>query len=303
MENILENIKESFINNTIIENDLLLKYIIFRIYELKINNNIQCVCVSNRNSSEYVPLNGRINLNPNEIFQTDKGAIKIDKIINKYELKTQRVKNNNKINIYNIFSINHELYHPYQEKYYTKDIILDSDNFDAWYTAIIQKSLLIDIIDENIFENYYYNKFHNYFYCEYNANILSFIETLKFINSFDIKELNKLIILFNKLLAQTIIESYTDILNKKKYSTPYNNMIFMYNELKSILTKEDIEYEIIKKMNNIFKILKDVKKPYNQIERLKLGLNINEKTYHYILDISKGKNKTLNLFNDIYNIN
>ena len=140
-----------------------------------------------------------------------------------------------------------------------------------------------------------YDKYHDFFFSEYDADINSFINTLNFINGLNIDEINANIEKFNMLIAQTILRRYKNVHNKRKFSTPYENFLDLYNYINRNL-------KISASLTKYIDEFKEFSIPSSQIERLKLGLDLDFYTYEYLTLVSKKKHKTLNLFNDIMNL-
>lgn len=223
----------------------------------------------------------------------------LEHIITKKEQKTGRLKDLNKVNLYNFFVINHEIEHANQIKLLNT---LDPDeHLDDLYTIWRYLLLIKDVLLENnsiiYFNDMPYNNYHDYYISEYDANINSYINTLNFLNNLNIKEIETNIKGFNMLIAKNLLYLYRDIENKRKLSTPSKNFIKLHNHVRRLLESRNIYNP-----ENFFDIYRGIEKPSLQIERLKLGFQISKDTYEYLTLVSKEKHKTLNLFNDIMNL-
>lgn len=223
----------------------------------------------------------------------------LEHIITKKEQKTGRLKDLNKVNLYNFFVINHEIEHANQIKLLNT---LDPDeHLDDLYTIWRYLLLIKDVLLENnsiiYFNDMPYNNYHDYYISEYDANINSYINTLNFLNNLDIKEIETNIKGFNMLIAKNLLYLYRDIENKRKFGTPSTNFIKLHNHIRKLLQERNIYNS-----ESFLNIYKGIEKPSKEIDRLKLGFQISKDTYKYLTLVSKEKHKTLNLFNDIMNI-
>lgn len=242
-----------------------------------------------------------ITINPNEILYENgiKGIPDLVNVISRKEQRTGKLKDKNNYNLYNYFVINHEIEHASQVKLLNT---LDPDEhlnepYVIWRYLLLLKDILLENNSIIYFNDMPYNTYHDYYISEYDANINSYINTLNFINSLDLKEINKNIEKFNMIIAKNLLYLYRDIENKRKFSPPSKNFIKLHNHIRKLLKNRNIYNP-----ENFFDIYKGIEKPSSQIERLKLGFQISKDTYKYLTLVSKEKHKTLNLFNDIMNI-
>ena len=283
-------IRKNFVDRSFIDEITFLEYIKDEIKKRGLESHIKKVNFDENGVNEYNAQEKCIIINLNDILY--KSDNNIDNMITKREQKAGIINDMNNVNIYNLYVINHELEHANQTKFML-DKKKDTDYLKLKYALIIKDILLID----NIFSfkgRELYDRYHDIFFSEYDADINSFINTLNLINGFNIDEMDDNIQKFYMLIAQIILRRYKNMHNKRKFSTPCENFLDLYNyidrELK-ISTRYIDEFK-----NNKFRI------PFSQIERLKLGVDISEDTYEYLTLVSKNKHKTLNLFNDIMNL-
>lgn len=242
-----------------------------------------------------------ITINPNEILYENgiKGIPDLVNVISRKEQRTGKLKDKNNYNLYNYFVINHKIEHASQVKLLNT---LDPDEhlnepYVIWRYLLLLKDILLENNSIIYFNDMPYNTYHDYYISEYDANINSYINALNFINSLDLKEINKNIEKFNMIIAKNLLYLYRDIENKRKFSPPSKNFIKLHNHIRKLLKNRNIYNP-----ENFFDIYKGIEKPSSQIERLKLGFQISKDTYKYLTLVSKEKHKTLNLFNDIMNI-
>lgn len=291
----MDKMVNNLIDGFFISEEELIEYIKFCIKEEKLEDIINNVTIGYQKSSYYDSINLALNINIKDILIKKQGIDKwirtTDSLINFFQRRTGIINNVNLINMYNIQSINHELRHAYQNK-------LDFSNIDDWYTALIKKDLILMYMDENFFNNFFYEQFHDFFFSEYDANIYGYIKTLNFLNSIKSSKLYSDITLLNKIIAQNIIDLYKDMDNKRKLSYPSKNMLKLYKYIKIFLIDHNEKFDI----NQDFSKLRSIEKPKEEFERLKLGLSLKKETLEYIYDLSTSKKKTLNLFEDIKSI-
>lgn len=284
-------IKENFLDKSFIDEVIFLEYIKAEIKKRGLENIIKRVNFDKDGINEYNMQKECITINLNDILY--KSNNNIENMITRKEQKTGIINDQNNVNIYNLYIINHELEHVSQAKIISesKD---DTDYLKLRYALLLKTLLLID----NIFtfkNRETYDKYHDFFFSEYDADINSFINTLNFINGLNIDEINANIEKFNMLIAQTILRRYKNVHNKRKFSTPYENFLDLYNYINRDL-------KISANLTKYIDEFKEFSIPSSQIERLKLGLDIDFYTYEYLTLVSKKKHKTLNLFNDIMNL-
>lgn len=297
----LEEIKKCILNKDYITDEMYIDYIINEVINRDLIEYIKEVEFDDDKQCTFNYEEKLITINPNEILyeNANKDMPSLEHIITKKEQKTGRLKDLNKVNLYNFFVINHEIEHANQIKLLNT---LDPDeHLDDLYTIWRYLLLIKDVLLENnsiiYFNDMPYNNYHDYYISEYDANINSYINTLNFLNNLNIKEIETNIKGFNMLIAKNLLYLYRDIENKRKLSTPSKNFIKLHNHVRRLLESRNIYNP-----ENFFDIYRGIEKPSLQIERLKLGFQISKDTYEYLTLVSKEKHKTLNLFNDIMNL-
>ena len=296
----LEEIKKCILNKDYITNEMYIDYIISEVINRDLIEYIKEVEFDDK-ICEFNNQEKLITINPNEILYENgiKGIPDLVNVISRKEQRTGKLKDKNNYNLYNYFIINHEIEHANQVKLLNR--LNPKEHLNEPYVIWRYLLLLKDILLENnsiiYFNDMPYNTYHDYYISEYDANINSYINTLNFINSLDLKEINKNIGKFNMIIAKNLLYLYRDIENKRKFSPPSKNFIKLHNHIRKLLKNRNIYNP-----ENFFDIYKGIEKPSSQIERLKLGFQISKDTYKYLTLVSKEKHKTLNLFNDIMNI-
>ena len=297
----LEEIKKCILNKDYITDEMYIDYIINEVINRDLIEYIKEVEFDDDKICEFNNQEKLITINPNEILYENgiKGIPDLVNVISRKEQRTGKLKDKNNYNLYNYFVINHEIEHASQVKLLNT---LDPDEhlnepYVIWRYLLLLKDILLENNSIIYFNDMPYNTYHDYYISEYDANINSYINALNFINSLDLKEINKNIEKFNMIIAKNLLYLYRDIENKRKLSTPSKNFIKLHNHVKKLLKSKNIYNP-----ENFFDIYKGIEKPSSQIERLKLGFQISKDTYKYLTLVSKEKHKTLNLFNDIMNI-
>ena len=297
----LEEIKKCILNKDYITDEMYIDYIINEVINRDLIEYIKEVEFDDDKICEFNNQEKLITINPNEILYENgiKGIPDLVNVISRKEQRTGKLKDKNNYNLYNYFVINHEIEHASQVKLLNT---LDPDEhlnepYVIWRYLLLLKDILLENNSIIYFNDMPYNTYHDYYISEYDANINSYINTLNFINSLDLKEINKNIEKFNMIIAKNLLYLYRDIENKRKLSTPSKNFIKLHNHVKKLLKSKNIYNP-----ENFFDIYKGIEKPSSQIERLKLGFQISKDTYKYLTSVSKEKHKTLNLFNDIMNL-
>lgn len=293
MWGLMDKIKYIIKNNNYLLPDDLLRFIETIFSNSNLKQYISDIVIDSNIESSYTNY-GEFSINPNELwYLTGKkyNTRNESRLITNREKKYNYSKNPNRVNLFNIFVIYHEFRHVYQLNALSN---IDK-SINDWYTGLLYKDLITGEIDNKI-NQIFYKSYHDYFFSEYDANINGYINTLNLFNSFDISELNKLIKLFNKMIATNLIYLYRDMNDTKKVSTPNLNMLKLYRSLYRIINEG--EKELLISVNN----LKSIDKPKEEIKRLELGFSLKKETMKYIYNISKGKDKTLNLFDDIKNM-
>ena len=297
----LEEIKKCILNKDYITDEMYIDYIINEVINRDLIEYIKEVEFDDDNICEFNNQEKLITINPNEILYENgiKGIPDLVNVISRKEQRTGKLKDKNNYNLYNYFVINHEIEHASQVKLLNT---LDPDEhlnepYVIWRYLLLLKDILLENNSIIYFNDMPYNTYHDYYISEYDANINSYINTLNFINSLDLKEINKNIEKFNMIIAKNLLYLYRDIENKRKFSPPSKNFIKLHNHIRKLLKNRNIYNP-----ENFFDIYKGIEKPSSQIERLKLGFQISKDTYKYLTLVSKEKHKTLNLFNDIMNI-
>lgn len=288
-------IKKSLEEKKILTNDKILNYMYQRKDEEDIGGYINSLTLS-KIGSYYNSINGDLGIDVRDIFYNRFRKIPdINSIINIWQRLLIKPIDANVLNLYILFSINHEVMHAIQQKIICEE---PNDDFNKLQKALLIKDEEFKSIDENYFYNFFYKQFHDYFFSEYNANINSYIETLYLVNSFNIKELRPIIKKYNNLIARHILYLYHEIYNPSKVTNPCKNFRFICNYIKNFseINKQDIN------ISNNFSSIKTINKPNNDFDRLRLGLNISKNAIKYIEDVSSGKEKTLNLFENIRTI-
>lgn len=297
----LEEIKKCILNKDYITNEMYIDYIISEVINRDLIEYIKEVEFDDDKICEFNNQEKLITINPNEILYENgiKGIPDLVNVISRKEQRTGKLKDKNNYNLYNYFVINHEIEHASQVKLLNT---LDPDEhlnepYVIWRYLLLLKDILLENNSIIYFNDMPYNTYHDYYISEYDANINSYINALNFINSLDLKEINKNIEKFNMIIAKNLLYLYRDIENKRKFSPPSKNFIKLHNHIRKLLKNRNIYNP-----ENFFDIYKGIEKPSSQIERLKLGFQISKDTYKYLTLVSKEKHKTLNLFNDIMNI-
>lgn len=297
----LEEIKKCILSKDYITDEMYIDYIISEVINRDLIEYIKEVEFDDYKMCSFNNQEKLITINPNEILYENgiKGIPDLVNVISKREQKTGKLKDKNSYNLYNYFVINHEIEHASQVKLLNT---LDPDEhlnepYIIWRYLLLVKYILLENNSIIYFNDMPYNTYHDYFISEYDANINSYINTLNFINSLDLKEINKNIEKFNMIIAKNLLYLYRDIECKRKISTPSKNFIKLHNHIRKLLKNRNIYNP-----ENFFDIYKGIEKPSSQIERLKLGFQISKDTYKYLTSVSKEKHKTLNLFNDIMNL-
>lgn len=276
-------------NNKFITEEVLLDYLEKRIDEEKLDNFVTCITLDKSRDNGYNPSENSININPNEILfpNVDKKMPDINWLLCKREKRSYKIKNPNTVNVYNLMSINHELNHASQKS------IIESKNNDL-KKAFIIKDVLLTMYDICYFKSFYYKKYHDYFYKEYDANISSYITVINMLNNYNLKSINKLLIESNNIIAKHIIHLYKDLDNDHKYTTPVCNMKKLYDHIVKTALNHNVDLTDGYNFNGF-----NFSKPNSNIDKLKLGINIDKDTYNYIKNVSDNKEKTLNLFKEI----
>ena len=297
----LEEIKKCILSKDYITDEMYIDYIISEVINRDLIEYIKEVEFDDYKMCSFNNQEKLITINPNEILYENgiKGIPDLVNVISKREQKTGKLKDKNSYNLYNYFVINHEIEHASQVKLLNT---LDPDEhlnepYIIWRYLLLVKDILLENNSIIYFNDMPYNTYHDYYISEYDANINSYINTLNFINSLDLKEINKNIEKFNMIIAKNLLYLYRDIECKRKISTPSKNFIKLHNHIRKLLKNRNIYNP-----ENFFDIYKGIEKPSSQIERLKLGFQISKDTYKYLTLVSKEKHKTLNLFNDIMNL-
>ena len=297
----LEEIKKCILNKDYITDEMYIDYIINEVINRDLIEYIKEVEFDDDKICEFNNQEKLITINPNEILYENgiKGIPDLVNVISRKEQRTGKLKDKNNYNLYNYFVINHEIEHASQVKLlntFDPDEHLN-EPYVIWRYLLLLKDILLENNSIIYFNDMPYNTYHDYYISEYDANINSYINTLNFINSLNLKEINKNIEKFNMIITKNLLYLYRDIENKRKFSPPSKNFIKLHNHIRKLLKNRNIYNP-----ENFFDIYKGIEKPSSQIERLKLGFQISKDTYKYLTLVSKEKHKTLNLFNDIMNI-
>ena len=297
----LEEIKKCILNKDYITNEMYIDYIISEVINRDLIEYIKEVEFDDDKICEFNNQEKLITINPNEILYENgiKGIADLVNVISRKEQRTGKLKDKNNYNLYNYFIINHEIEHANQVKLLNRLNPKEHLNepYIFWRFLLLIKEVLLENNSIIYLKDMPYKVYHDYYISEYDANINSYINTLNFFNSLDIKEINKNIEEFNMIIAKNLLYLYRDIENKRKLSTPSKNFIKLHNHVRRLLESRNIYNP-----ENFFDIYRGIEKPSLQIERLKLGFQISKDTYEYLTLVSKEKHKTLNLFNDIMNL-
>lgn len=297
----LEEIKKCILNKDYITNEMYIDYIISEVINRDLIEYIKEVEFDDDKICEFNNQEKLITINPNEILYENgiKGIPDLVNVISRKEQRTGKLKDKNNYNLYNYFIINHEIKHANQVKLLNRLNPKEHLNepYIFWRFLLLIKEVLLENNSIIYLKDMPYKVYHDYYISEYDANINSYINTLNFFNSLDIKEINKNIEKFNMIIAKNLLYLYRDIENKRKLSTPSKNFIKLHNHVRRLLESRNIYNP-----ENFFDIYRGIEKPSLQIERLKLGFQISKDTYEYLTLVSKEKHKTLNLFNDIMNL-
>lgn len=296
----LEEIKKCILNKDYITDEMYIDYIISEVINRDLIEYIKEVEFDDDKICEFNNQEKLITINPNEILYENgiKGIPYLVNVISRKEQRTGKLKDKNNYNLYNFFIINHEIEHANQVKLLNRLNPKEHLNepYIFWRFLLLIKEVLLENNSIIYLKDMPYKVYHDYYISEYDANINSYINTLNFFNSLDIKEINKNIEKFNMIIAKNLLYLYRDIENKRKLSTPSKNFIKLHNHVRRLLESRNIYNP-----ENFFDIYRGIEKPSLQIERLKLGFQISKDTYDYLTLVSKEKHKTLNLFNDIMN--
>ena len=297
----LEEIKKCILNKDYITDEMYIDYIINEVINRDLIEYIKEVEFDDDKICEFNNQEKLITINPNEILYENgiKGIPDLVNVISRKEQRTGKLKDKNNYNLYNYFIINHEIEHANQVKLLNRLNPKEHLNepYIFWRFLLLIKEVLLENNSIIYLKDMPYKVYHDYYISEYDANINSYINTLNFINSLDLKEINKNIEKFNTIIAKNLLYLYRDIENKRKLSTPSKNFIKLHNHVRRLLESRNIYNP-----ENFFDIYRGIEKPSLQIERLKLGFQISKDTYEYLTLVSKEKHKTLNLFNDIMNL-
>lgn len=297
----LEEIKKCILNKDYITNEMYIDYIISEVINRDLIEYIKEVEFDDDKICEFNNQEKLITINPNEILYENgiKGIPDLVNVISRKEQRTGKLKDKNNYNLYNYFIINHEIEHANQVKLLNRLNPKEHLNepYIFWRFLLLIKEVLLENNSIIYLKDMPYKVYHDYYISEYDTNINSYINTLNFFNSLDIKEINKNIEKFNMIIAKNLLYLYRDIENKRKLSTPSKNFIKLHNHVRRLLESRNIYNP-----ENFFDIYRGIEKPSLQIERLKLGFQISKDTYEYLTLVSKEKHKTLNLFNDIMNL-
>lgn len=297
----LEEIKKCILNKDYITNEMYIDYIISEVINRDLIEYIKEVEFDDDKICEFNNQEKLITINPNEILYENgiKGIPDLVNVISRKEQRTGKLKDKNNYNLYNYFIINHEIEHANQVKLLNRLNPKEHLNepYIFWRFLLLIKEVLLENNSIIYLKDMPYKVYHDYYISEYDANINSYINTLNFFNSLDIKEINKNIEKFNMIIAKNLLYLYRDIENKRKLSTPSKNFIKLHNHVRRLLESRNIYNP-----ENFFDIYRGIEKPSLQIERLKLDFQISKDTYEYLTLVSKEKHKTLNLFNDIMNL-
>lgn len=237
----LEEIKKCILNKDYIIDEMYIEYIMSEVIDRDLTEYIKKVEFNDKKINSFNNLEKLITINHNYILQ--KGEIPdLANIISNREKKTGKLKNKNSYNLYNFFVINHEIEHASQVKLlYSIDPIEHlNEPYTFWRFLLLIREILLEDNSITYLKDMPYSVYHDYFISEYDANINSYINTLNFFNSLDIKEINKNIEKFNTIIAKNLLYLYRDIENKRKLSTPSKNFIKLHNHVRRLLESRNI---------------------------------------------------------------
>ena len=293
---IYNKMEQFFINNEFFDLEMYEQYILKRLDEEDLFNIIGTINISDDTVCGFNGVTSTLSFNRYEIFYFNQKQLKNS--IFKYEdIKNNIIKTPNELNYFNLFEINHELEHAKQLNTLLYPVE-SNDLFYFWYRQMLFKDQFTSYHDDEYLNSELYINFHDNFFSEYSADIESELETIALINSFNNKELNKLLYKINKVTAKRLLELYTDIDDEDKYSTPLNNALKLYKAMLKIIKNNDYPHFPTAPLSELRKI----DRPKDTIDRLRLGLALNSKTMNHINNVANGKDKTLNLYNDIRNL-
>ena len=283
-------IKENLKKNILIDDNTLLEYINTRISEENVKDLLLCINITNYGESCYNPNDNQLCINTEEFYleNIDDNIPDLLKLIPKKDKDSFKLENPNLGNIYNLYTINHEINHLVQKKE-----VLNSNNTLEKYLFLHGK--IEEFIDDRFFKSFYYYKYHDRFYNEYNANINAYEEVISLLKAYNLKTIEKDLIKANKIISKHILYLYSDLDENNKYSTPLKNSLKIYKHLLETSKKHNVEFDLD---INIINYIKN-EKPTREIDKLLLGFSINKDTHNYLKRVSSGKIKTLNLFDDI----
>lgn len=278
-DNIYEKIQRKLKKGKLISDSIILDYIEKRIQEEDLFEYVSNLNITEEGNSSYDPSTGEFILNKEEIFFKN-----IDNSVPDLGNSLDNI-DNNYVNIYNIFNINHEINHIIQKKYRIEDNSYKKDLFIL--------GQLLSYIDSNYLDLLYTNKYHDKFLNEYNSHIEGYLETISLLHAYDLPILKYHLMNLNKIASNHILFMYNDI-DSNKISNPVKNSLKLYKSMLKTCIENDIELEFDIDLDNIEK-----EKPNSELEKLRLGFSINENTYDYLKNVSNNKIKTLNLFEEI----
>lgn len=298
---VFNEIKDKLTQRKLIDEYLLCKYIYEIISMEDIEDYISNASITHNKDSLYNMSTLDLSICINDILYKRENEKIPDSqdMISKTQMRTKRVRDINNINIYNIISVHHEISHAMQNSLFdlTACPFEKLDDFSKWRLALIEKNMQIGFASTRIYNGFYYDEYHDYFFGEYDADINAYLQTLRFFELLDIKEINKNIQVLNALIARQILYLYKDINNKKKRSSFNLNFLYLYNLIMKIAKEKGIEVP-----HEDYSVYRGIPKPEDQLDRLRLGFSINKDTYEYLDMVAKNRHKTLNLFDDIRNI-
>lgn len=256
----LEEIKKCILNKDYITNEMYIDYIISEVINRDLIEYIKEVEFDDDKICEFNNQEKLITINPNEILYENgiKGIPDLVNVISRKEQRTGKLKDKNNYNLYNYFIINHEIEHANQVKLLNRLNPKEHLNepYIFWRFLLLIKEVLLENNSIIYLKDMPYKVYHDYYISEYDANINSYINTLNFFNSLDIKEINKNIEKFNMIIAKNLLYLYRDIENKRKLSTPSKNFIKLHNHVRRLLESRNIYNP-----ENFFDIYRGIEKP------------------------------------------
>ena len=196
-------IKNNLFNNVIISDNELMDYISTRITEENLKDLVSFINICDYGESYYNPESKELVINSEEIFEEniDEEIPDLLKLISKEDKNKYKLDNPNLGNIYNLFTINHEINHLIQKN----EII---NNNDKLRSELFSFGKIIEFMDDRFFKSFYYKKYHDRFYNEYNANIEAYYEVISLLEAYKLNNIENDLILTNQILSKHLLYLY-----------------------------------------------------------------------------------------------